>query len=406
MRRIRISLPQCFFYTIKQSLTNLACLSFFIVATAFYSFYYAWPYMAQLPEKLDTIVVDLDGTNLTKNFIREFASTPELNVIEVTNDKQHAIDQLKKVNTNSYITIPKDFTRDVLAGNPTAVSLIANGSFLVVSRYSMAGIMAPVQAAYQKALAASLIKAGIPASKIAERKIQPPPLVTQNLYNVLGGYLNFVVPIVFCIIFQTAFIAGIGFLFNDWFRKKDPPATLFMTFLSPTAYWVVLCGFWVLIFGWMLFVEGFIFWFHGAESMQNVAATMASCAIYAFAIASMGMFLAMMFGRNPLIAQFIVLSSMPLVFISGYLYAWEGIPVYMKVISWFFPSTPAIPALVRASQVGAPIASIDSQMLHMIVLGVLYLVLGIWRSRLWLKRIQTNKPQSDYRKEALSGLEK
>lgn len=395
MRRIRISLPQCFFYTIKQSLTNIACLSFFIIATAFYSFYYAWPYMTQLPEKMDTIVVDLDGTNLTKNFIREFASTPELNVIEVTNDKQHAIDQLKKVNANSYITIPKDFTRDVLAGNPTAVSLIANGGFLVVARYSVAGIMAPVQAAYQKAVAASLIKAGIPASKIAEKIIQPPPLITQNLYNVLGGYLNFVVPIVFCIIFQTAFVAGIGFLFNDWFRSKNPPATLFMTCMNPLAYWVVLCGFWVLIFGWMLFVEGFIFWFHGAESMQNIAATLSSCAIYAFAIASFGMFLAMMFGRNPLIAQFIVLSSMPLVFISGYLYAWEGIPIYMKVISWFFPSTPAIAALVRTSQVGAPIASVDSQLLHMIILGVIYLVLGMWRGQYWIKQNPINKPLSN-----------
>ncbi len=394
MRRIRISLPQCFFYTIKQCFTNLACLSFFIVATVFYSFYYAWPYMTQLPVKMDTIVVDLDGTNLTKNFIRDFASTPELNIIEVTNDKQHAIDQLKKVNANSYITIPKDFTRDILAGNPTAVSLVANGSFIVVSRFSMAGIMAPVQEAYQKAVNASLVKAGIPASQIAKHSMQPPPLVTQNLYNVLGGYLNFVVPIAFSVILQTVFIAGIGFLINDWFRRKDPPATLFMTLMNPLAYWVVLCAFWILIFGWILFVEGFSFWFHGAESMQNVAASLASCGVFAFAIASMGMFLAMMFGRNPLIAQFIVVSSMPLVFLSGYLYAWEGIPVYMKVISWFFPSTPAIPALIRTSQVGAPIASVDNQMLHMIILGVLYFVLGIWRARYWVRQVQTKKTQS------------
>ena len=60
----------CFLETVKECLTNLSCFSFFLVAIFFYSFYYAWPYTAQLPDHISTVVVDLDNTPISRELIR------------------------------------------------------------------------------------------------------------------------------------------------------------------------------------------------------------------------------------------------------------------------------------------------------------------------------------------------
>lgn len=56
------SLLKCFLFTLKQATTNLACAPFFCFAVFFYSFYYCWPYMEQLPDHLNVVAVDQDNS--------------------------------------------------------------------------------------------------------------------------------------------------------------------------------------------------------------------------------------------------------------------------------------------------------------------------------------------------------
>lgn len=48
-------------------------------------------------------------------------------------------------------------------------------------------------------------------------------MIVESMFNTVNGYLNFTVPIVFMIIFQTIFVCGIGMLMNDWFWKRKYP---------------------------------------------------------------------------------------------------------------------------------------------------------------------------------------
>ena len=82
------SFIKCCFITAKEALTNLVCMSFFVVSVLFYSFYYPWPYSAQIPENIKTVVLDLDQSSISRRLVQELQASPELHLIAVLDELQ------------------------------------------------------------------------------------------------------------------------------------------------------------------------------------------------------------------------------------------------------------------------------------------------------------------------------
>ena len=70
------SLLKCFLFTLKQCTTNLACAPF-CFAIFFYSFYYCWPYMEQLPDHLNVVAVDQDNSALSRRLTQAMRASPQ-----------------------------------------------------------------------------------------------------------------------------------------------------------------------------------------------------------------------------------------------------------------------------------------------------------------------------------------
>ena len=81
-------------------------------------------------------------------------------------------------------------------------------------------------------------------------------MIVQSMFNTVNGYLNFTVPIVFMIIFQTVFVCGIGMLMNDWFWKKKYPFPLALGARHPMYFLAMYAPFFFLSLFWILFIEG------------------------------------------------------------------------------------------------------------------------------------------------------
>ncbi len=367
----------CFLETVRQALTNLSCASFFVVAVAFYSFYYAWPYTAQLPIHITTLIVDIDQTPVSRRIIRELTATSQLDVKGVIQDHSDGVRAMKRGDVNTLITIPANFMSDAVNGIPTALELVSNGAFIVESRSSMSGISGPLQQIASAAVAEHLVLNGAPLSAVARSAMKPPALVVQNMYNTVGGYLNFAVPIVFCIIFQTVTLGGIGILLNEWFTRDEYPPPLVRAIQSKVYFFALLLPFMCIAIFWMLVIEGASFAWHGINSFQNVPATIATCVIYSFPIASLGLLIAMLFKTCRYAVQTAVLTSLPCVFVTGYLFPYQNIPDYIHLIAYFFPSTHGVHCLLRVSQAGASLADVMPSILALIGLGFLYLFLAM-----------------------------
>lgn len=366
----------CFLETVKQSLTNLSCFSFFVIAIFFYSFYYAWPYTAQLPDHISAVIVDLDHTPVSRELTRSLQSVSQIDVKGVSSDRETAIRDLKNGKFTTLITIPDGFMKDALTGVPTALELVSNGAFIVKARSSIAGAAGPLQQIASEAIAAQLIKQGVPLSTIAQTASKPPAVIVQPMFNTVSGYLNFAVPIVFCIIFQTVTLAGVGTLINEWFCSKQFPFPLVRGIQSLPYLFALYLPFACILLFWTLFIEGASFAWHGINAFQNVPATLATCIFLSLAVAALALVIAFAFKRAKYAVQCVVLTSLPCVFITGDLFPLQNIPDYMNAIAFMIPSTPGVHAMLRASQAGASIGQIMPHLLHLLGLTVFYLTIA------------------------------
>ena len=269
---------RCFTTTFRQCCTNMACAPLFMAAVALYAVYYCWPYMAQLPDHIHCAIVDADGSAASRRLVMELRSTPDLNVLQVTQNRAEAVQAMKAGDVLAIVEIPPHFGRHVTAAVPTAITLTANGAYLVGGRMATAGASGPLEAAARKAVASWLAAQGAGASQLARMERQAPALVTVAAYNTISGYLNFAVPIVFVIVFQTLMCAGLGMLLNDWYMTTPRPAVLSAALASPVAMFCVQMPVFFICLFWTLFTEGPVFYLQGINSFQNIPGTVAMCA--------------------------------------------------------------------------------------------------------------------------------
>ncbi len=380
---------EAFKLTLRECCTNLACAPFFLGGILLYSVYFCWPYQAQLPIQLKTALVDLDHSPLSRRLALSFASTPQLDIVMGASPEQ-AREALRRNAITSIVTIPANFERDLLNMQPTAIELVTNGSFIVKARESVTGASAVLEDAAEAAIDAHLAQFGYPEALLAQALGKPPALVIAPMYNTISGYLNFAAPIVFVIIFQSIMLCGAGMLLQDWYGRKTPPAPLRLCGQSPGYYLALVLPTALLCLFWTIFVEGAAFSLHGINAFQNIPATILAGTFFAFATASLGLLLGLIFKSRPYIVQVVIPSSIPCIFISGNLYPVQNIPGYMRAFSWFLPSTPGVDCILRASQAGAGIAEIFPYLMHILALGLLYFCLGLLLAR----RQRENAPKA------------
>ena len=377
---------RCFATALRQCCTNMACAPLFLAAIVLYAVYYCWPYMAQLPDHIHCAVVDADGTALSRRLIMEFRATPDLNVLAVTQDREEAILAMKAGEVSAIVEIPAHFARDVAAAVPTAITLTANGAYLVGGRIATAGASGPLKAAADKAVAAWLGEQGASAASLALMEREAPGLVTVAAYNTISGYLNFAVPIVFVIVFQTLMCAGFGMLFNAWYMAKERPEVLRAALASPLCLFAVQMTVFFFCLFWTLSIEGPAFYLQGINSFQNIPGTIGMCATFSLAVSSLASLLALLLGPTHFVMQAVVMSALPCVFISGNLWPTQNIPLFFRALGALFPSTPGSYGIIRASQCGADVAETAPYMAHLILLAVLYFLLACLVARYQAKQ--------------------
>lgn len=364
-------------------MTNLSCAPFFLVAVLFYAFYYCWPYMAQLPEHLDAIIADEDGSPLSRRICQSLMAEPNYRIIAVLQNRALAVRKMKENGISCIIGIPENFEKDALTNVPTAISLVTNGAFIVKAKDSMNGAKGVLTRLAQEAVTLELAQRG---AQMDPDEKKSPPLLVQSMYNTIAGYLSFAVAIVFVIIFQTIMICGFSMLLNDWFRRPEYPVALCMALSSPV-YLLALQGpvFLICIF-WIYFVEGFAFAWQGINSFQNIPASFAVSLFFAWALTALGLFTGMAFNKSRFAIHAVVTSSLPCVFISGNLFPWQDIPLPLRAFADLLPSTPGVDAMLRASQAGATLSEIFPYLAHLLLLGMLYFCLAWFMSRYLRKK--------------------
>lgn len=348
----------------------------FVLALALYCFFYAWPYMHQTVTGIECAVVDLDRTPASREILSRFRSLPTLKIVAEETDFSKALDLYQREKVSTVITIPVDYEKHTLAGKPVTIPVTVNGFYVVKARAVQAAVLSVTLDEARMPLARSLNRAGTSVERLQLLSNPPIVLADQNLFNAIAGYASYTVPVVGPVIMQSVLFMCIGVTLGGWLARQPTDTYTRQILTDRKTFALCMTGFFVFGLFWFCYAEGFVFSLFEFPTMENFGATLFEMLLMLLGVVGLGAVITLSFGSSAYYSQFVVPTSAPAVFLSGVIYPTLCFGPLAHAVSFFFPTTPGIQAMVALSQNGAALSDVLPHVAHSIVLAVLYLGLA------------------------------
>lgn len=353
--------------TLKAVARDKGVMLLLVAAPVVYGFFYPWPYHTQLVTGVPVAVVDQDHSSLSRQITRFARASPGLNVRLVTGDERQAQQALWAGEIEGYAVLPADLKRDVVRGSAAVVTIEADGSYALLNKAVLYGF----------AQAVGTVSAGVEIKKLQasgqsalQAQASRSPINTQMvaLFNPTEGYGSYVVPAVALLIIQQTLLMGVGLLVGLWAetgQHRANAATWLGRILgfSSMGY---LSG--LLYFGWIFIAQDF-------PRGGNPLGALVLLAFYALAVCTLGALLGVWFGNRERALQVLLVTALPMAFLSGFSWPAESLPEFLQAARWLFPSTAGIQASLRLNQMGAPLHDV---LPHLLALTVITVLAGSW----------------------------
>jgi ABC-2 type transport system permease protein len=357
-----------------------------VLGVIVYCFFYPLPYLPEVVQHIPVAVADYDLSPLSRQFTRDLDATREVRVSAVTRRVADAVPMLERGDIGGIVAIPPDFHRDVLRGTPTGVTIMGNGGYIAVDGTVLSTAAEVLAASAAAPLAAHLVQAGAPPAVLMRAAHAGPLLIKQPMFNTVAGYDSYVVPASMGLIVHQLLVIAICLVMGTWVERGRweiaPQGRL-----SPGAFAGLLGAFGLLAWCAILFWIGFVFWYHDLPRAAHLSAAIVIGALYALAIAAVGVLLGGWMGDRERAFQVIGAVSIPMLFLSGFAFPVESIPQPLVWVSYLLPSTHGIQLLLKFNQMGASWLEARTEVVRLAVVTAAW-VAGAW----WMAHRRASGP--------------
>lgn len=354
---------QAWLATLAAVMRDTGVLLLLVGAPVLYGFFYPWPYSQQAVTRVPVAVVDLDHSSLSRQITRFAAANPRIDVRWVTGDVQQAQQALWRGEIEGFVVLPADLKRQVVRGSPATVTVEGDGAYALLNKAVLYGFAEAVGTVSAGVEIKKLQAAGQGARQAAASRS---PINTQMvpLFNPTEGYGSYVVPAVALLIIQQTLLMGAALLAGTWAETGAHRADVrtWLGRLLGLATLGLLSG---------LFYVGWVFEWQDFPRGGNPWGAVALLALYAPAISALGLLLGVWFRDRERAMQVLLLTALPMAFLSGFSWPAETLPAPLQALRWLIPSTSGIQASLRLNQMGASLVDVLPQLL---TLGALALV--------------------------------
>jgi ABC-2 type transport system permease protein len=372
-----------FRHEIRRIFTLKPAFSVLILGPVFYAFFYPQPYLNEALRNVPIAVVDRDGTQTSRDFARLVDATPDVAITEEMPDVASAEHEVFARRVDGILVIPQYFERDLLHGRPSPVALYADASYFLIYQRVAGAVAAVAHTVGAEVETARLIAIGVDPA-IAQVAPDPMPLTAVPLFNPEGGYATYVLPAAFVLILQQVLLMGVSLLNtlpgsdpgdgSPAGRRPSTPAIIAGKLLAYLALQAVILPAYLIVLPY----------FYGLPRLGGIVPILIFAVPFVLAVAGLGFVVAGFF-RKPVRVQLILAAAgLPLFMVAGFSWPAEAIPPVIRLISFIVPSTSAIPGFVKLSQLGAPLASVNSEFVTLTALAIFYnliaLLLMVWRA--------------------------
>jgi ABC-2 type transport system permease protein len=368
---------QAFRWTLRSLFTDKGAVVPAVLGVIAYAFFYPLPYLPEAVRAVPVIVADYDASPMSRQLMRDLDTTQAVRVQGVSASVEEAVPRLQRGGIGGIVVVPRNFYRDVLHQTPTGVTVMGNGGYIVVDGAVLEATAEVVAETAAPALAAQLVRSKVPPAAIMRVARSGPALIKQPLFNPVQGYSSYVVVASMALIVHQLLIISICIVIGTWV-EGGPWNIAAGGRLSFGAFAGMLGGFWLVVFAALMFWIGFVFWYHDLPRAANLSGAIVFSALFALAVAGVGIALGSWMGARERALQVIGGVSIPLLFLSGFAFPVESISPPLVWLSHLLPTTPGIQGFIKLNQMGATWREAWPQFSNLLVLALLYPGVAWW----------------------------
>ena len=353
-----------------------------------YSLFYTIPFANNALRNVPIGVVDNDNTSFSQKFIRDLNATEYIEVIETPKDIEDAKSEYYKNKIRAFVLIPKDFERDIKRGNPSFVSSYTDSAYLIIYKNIATAVATVAGETGAKIEVGTLMKKGTP-KEVAKSLVNPVEFVQNPLYNPIGSYQNYIYPLILIMILQQTMLIGVSMLNAtlreriSGFKERGENGNWKLTKLNAinpysnnpieivigkSLAYVLLYSIYALIF--FLIFPTFVTY----DMTYNLIPMFLILVPFLFASAFLGISLVYFCKKREISFFIMIVSSVPLIFLPGFVWPRESIPTVLNVLSKFIPFETAADGLVKINQMGASFCQVQKDFWILLGLCCLYFV--------------------------------
>ncbi|MFW2176308.1 MULTISPECIES: ABC transporter permease [unclassified Moraxella] len=358
-----------FLQTFKLIAQDKGVLMMLVFAPILYGFFYPWPYRNEVVHKIPVAIIDEDHSVIAQKIISFADASPRI-APRVVSDENQAKQLLWQEQIAGYMVIPSGLAQHVQSAQTAKVSIMGNASYFLLNKQVQTGFSEVV----------GTVSAGIDIQKnvaqgsyatLASQNTAPVSLLINPLYNTTEGYGSYIVPAVSILILQQMFLMGTAMLVGTWAEQRTHHAP-FKTWLARI---LAISG-----IGFILgcFYYGVVFRLNDYPRNQNLLGSLGLLALFFPTVVTAGCVIGLWFKERERAMQLLVVSSMPMMFLSGVPYPAHNLPEFLQYARWLLPSTPAMNASVLLNQMGASLADVRPYLGGLAVILASNLLILLW----------------------------
>lgn len=372
-----MSWSRLFYNELMAIVKNPAIALTVFVGVIFYSILYPQPYINQVPRELELIVVNQDENQFSRQLERMVDASPQIAIKHRVSNLKEAQDIFVKERLAGIMVIPENFHRDVLLGRSPVLSYAGDASYFLVYGTVIEGLSYAGSTLAAKVKIVRMMQSGMPASQ-AVTELTPVGLNIKPVFNSTSSYLNYVVPAIFLLILHHTLIIGVAILTGNQKEidntGKEKDENCYWRQVSRTR--LIIARVFVFSCIYILFAcyyYGICFDFLEIPHIASISELWFCYLPFLLACIFLGMFMGQILPYKELATLIVLLSSLPIIFSSGFIWPASEIPEFLKIIIQISPFTPGLYASLKINQLGSSMTSVLPYLYQLWAMAAIYL---------------------------------
>ncbi|MBQ8098297.1 MAG: ABC transporter permease [Bacteroidaceae bacterium] len=361
-------------------------LIFCLLVPLGYPLLYTVIYNTELMREVPITVVDQNHSALSREFIRKVDASQWVKVVSSAQSEADAQEAIREGRTFGYLLLPGDFSSRLAEGRQAYVGMYADMGGLL---YYKGILLAATDASLEMNRDIKIRRAAKFTAEEDQIAAYPVKNEEVTLFNPTQGFASFLIPAVVILIIQQTLLLAIGMAGGTAEEKQEYGELIATSRRSRGTFHIILgrALAYLLIYAvtsaYMTCVVPHLFQLpqlgRGADLLLFLLPYVLACIFFA-------MTLSILMRHREMSIMVFVVTSVPLLFISGISWPASAIPPFLKGVSWLFPSTFGINGYVRINTMGATLSQVRSEWLGLWAQTIIYFLTAYLSCRVILHR--------------------